>query len=65
MGLFNEKTAVITGAASGIGRELALQMSREGCAIIAADYDKKNLDETVKLVKSSGGNCLRIQGGYF
>ena len=53
MGLIKGKIAVITGAASGIGRELALQMSREGAVIIAADYDKKNLDETEKLVKSS------------
>jgi short-subunit dehydrogenase len=30
-------------------------MSGEGCTVIAADYDKKNLDETVKLVKDSGG----------
>lgn len=58
MGLFKGKIAVITGAASGIGRELALQMSREGAAIIAADYDKKNLDETEKLVKSSGGTAF-------
>lgn len=58
MSSFNGKIAVITGAASGIGRELSLQMSREGCVIIAADYDKKNLDETVKMVKSSGGEAF-------
>ena len=55
MGLFNAKKVVITGAASGIGKELALQISRYGGIIIAADYDKKCLDETVKQVKDSGG----------
>lgn len=58
MGSFNGKITVITGAASGIGRELALQMSREGAVIVAADYDKKNLDETVKMVKASGGEAF-------
>lgn len=52
---FNGKTAVITGAASGIGRELALQLSGEGCIIIAADYNKKGLDETAAMVKGAGG----------
>ncbi|HPJ35478.1 MAG TPA: SDR family oxidoreductase [Spirochaetota bacterium] len=58
MSSFNGKTAVITGAASGIGRELALQMSREGAVIIAADYNKKNLDDTVKMVKGEGGTAF-------
>ncbi len=55
MSFFNSKIAVITGAASGIGRELALQMSKEGSIIIAADYNKKDLDVTVKMVNESGG----------
>ncbi len=58
MGSFNGRITVITGAASGIGREIALQMSREGSIIVAADYDKKNLDETVKMVKSFGGDAF-------
>lgn len=57
MGSFNSKITVITGAASGIGRELALQMSAEGAVIIAADYDKKGLAETVKMVKGAGGTA--------
>jgi len=57
MSIFKGKKAVITGAASGIGRELALQLSAEGCIVIAADYNKKGLDETVKLVKGAGGEA--------
>jgi len=57
MSSFNGKITVITGAASGIGRELALQMSREGAVIVAADYNKKSLAETVKIIKNAGGQA--------
>jgi len=51
----NGKIAVVTGAASGLGRALALQLSKEGCNLIAADYNKKELEETAKQVKAGGG----------
>ncbi len=54
---FKGKIAVVTGAASGIGRELALQLSKEGCIVAAADYNKKDLEETVKMVKDAGGQA--------
>ena len=41
------KTAVITGAGSGIGRALARQLNREGCALFLSDVDVTGLDETV------------------
>ena len=57
MSLLNNKIAVITGAASGIGRELALQMSRQDAIIAAADFDKQSLAETVKMIKEEGGQA--------
>ncbi len=48
------KTAVITGAASGIGRALALALAGEGCSLAIADINKKDLDETAKLVQDFG-----------
>jgi short-subunit dehydrogenase len=33
-------------------------MSREGSVIIAADYDKKNLDESVKMITAAGGRAF-------
>lgn len=53
---FKGKTAVITGAASGIGRQLCINLSKEGCFIIAADINEKGLTETAELVRSVGGN---------
>ena len=43
------KTAVVTGAASGIGRALTLSLLNEGARVAAADRDKGGLEETLSL----------------
>lgn len=47
----NGKIAVITGAGSGIGRALALQLNREGCELYISDISSPGLDETVALLE--------------
>jgi short-subunit dehydrogenase len=49
--------AVVTGAASGIGRALALALAREGMALALADRDEKGLHETALLVARAGGTA--------
>jgi short-subunit dehydrogenase len=44
------KIAVITGAASGIGRALALQLNREGCELYLSDISTDGLAETLDLL---------------
>ncbi|RLQ20625.1 SDR family NAD(P)-dependent oxidoreductase [Seongchinamella sediminis] len=45
------KCAVVTGAGSGIGRALALQLNREGCALYLSDIKPGSLDATAALLE--------------
>lgn len=54
MDSFNNKVAVITGAGGGIGRELALQLAREGCDLALADISEENVLETQKQAAALG-----------
>src|SRR5437899_8968246 len=49
------KTALITGAASGMGRLAAQLFAREGAQVAAADLNKDALAETVSIVEAEGG----------
>ena len=46
----NGKVVALTGAASGIGRCLAIQLSDLGCHLALADIDEKGLEETITLL---------------
>ncbi len=48
------KTAVLTGAGSGIGRALALHLAREGCHLALADINTQGLAETARLAAATG-----------
>jgi NAD(P)-dependent dehydrogenase (short-subunit alcohol dehydrogenase family) len=43
---FTEKVALITGAASGIGRAVAVRLAAEGATVVAVDVDARGLEET-------------------
>ena len=57
-GRLNEKVAIITGAASGIGRAAAILFAREGAKLVLADVDEKGLKETFELVRKEGGEPI-------
>lgn len=52
---FKDKVAAITGAGSGMGRELAVQLAKRGCAVAISDVNEKGLAETAELVRAVGG----------
>ena len=54
-GNFNKKSAVVTGAGSGIGRASAIAFAKEGAKVMVSDIDTKGGEETVSLIQSFGG----------
>ena len=57
-GRLEGRVAVITGAASGIGRATAVIFAREGAKLVIADVNEEGLSETLKRVKEEGGDAV-------
>ncbi|NWC60493.1 SDR family NAD(P)-dependent oxidoreductase [Pseudomonas veronii] len=57
---FNGRVAAITGAASGMGRALALALAREGCHLALADKNSQGLDQTVALIQTATLAPVRV-----
>lgn len=51
------KTAIITGGGSGIGRATALRFSEEGARVMVADFNEKLGRETTDLIRENGGDA--------
>lgn len=55
------KVAVVTGAGSGLGREIAELYAREGAKIVIADMNMDGAEETVQAIKAAGGEALAVK----
>ena len=53
---FTGKVAILTGAASGMGRAITLRLAAEGGAVVGLDVNGDGLDETASLVADHGGS---------
>ena len=56
----NKKIAIITGAASGIGKAITQRFSSEGANVVIADYAKDKADVLAKNLASKGANTFPI-----
>ena len=56
-----EKVAIVTGSAQGIGRGVALHFAREGASVMVCDIQVDKGKETVELVRNAGGNASFIE----
>ena len=52
--LLEKKTAIITGAANGVGQIISQKFSEEGANLILADMDESNLKKEADLIRKSG-----------
>jgi NADP-dependent 3-hydroxy acid dehydrogenase YdfG len=59
MKTLDQKVVVITGAGSGIGRALAVNLARQGSLLALSDVDEAGLAQTVDLVKDAGAPEVR------
>lgn len=62
MGRLEGKRAIVTGAASGIGRASAILFAREGAAVLVVDRDEPGLRETAARIAAAGGHAQAEPG---
>jgi len=55
-----DKSAIITGAASGIGKDIALVFAREGAKVAIADLNKDAAEATANEIRAGGGQAMGV-----
>jgi 2-hydroxycyclohexanecarboxyl-CoA dehydrogenase len=59
---FANRTAIITGAGSGMGRSAALGFAREGAQVVINDIAEASLEDTAREIRAAGGRVIAIPG---
>jgi len=58
--MLDGKRALVTGAGQGIGRAIALEMSRQGASVAVADLDPDGAAQTAQLILAEGGEAVAL-----
>jgi NAD(P)-dependent dehydrogenase (short-subunit alcohol dehydrogenase family) len=58
--VFEGKVCVVTGAASGIGRAVAINLARRGAALAISDVNEEGLAETLRMMDAPASNRIRV-----
>src|SRR5215472_1572108 len=56
------RVAVVTGAANGLGREIALVLAREGARVALGDMDAAGMEQTAAAISTAGGVAVTVAG---
>ena len=59
--VLNGKVAVVTGAAQGIGKTIALLFAAKGLSLVLCDINLEAAEETAREIEEKGGNCLTLK----
>ncbi|GAB7525158.1 3-hydroxybutyrate dehydrogenase [Paraburkholderia sp. 2C] len=57
----NNKVAVVTGAASGIGEQCARKLAAQGAKVVIADLSLKNAQQVAASINDAGGNAFAVE----
>ena len=55
MFLLHQKTAVVTGGGSGIGKEVCIVLAKQGAKVYVVDLSEQSANETVEIIKKNSG----------
>jgi len=60
MARLDQRTALVTGAAKGIGKAVAIRLAEEGARVVLTDIDAAGLDEAVRTITDAGGAAIGV-----
>ena len=61
MGILENKVAIVTGGARGLGKAYCLRMAEEGAKVVVADILEQEAEETASEIKAKGGEAIAVK----